>query len=70
MDFYNLTLSRSLFHSTGTAVAKPCLPLVFLGWTEETGDQFPNVRLLDLIRGKVGGWERFMALKLRRLYLI
>ena len=46
----DLTLSRSLFYSTGAVVAQPCLPMAFLGQTEETYTQFPCVRLLDLIR--------------------
>ena len=46
----DLTLSGSLFHSTGAAVAKPCLTIAFLGHTEETDCLFPHVKLLDWIR--------------------
>ena len=67
----DLTLSGSLFHSTGKAVAKPRLPMAFLGQTEDTDNLFPSVTfLLDLIMDdNYGDGERFMALKLTRLYL-
>ena len=61
-----------LFHSTGAAT-KPSLPIAFLGWTDETENLFPSVRPLDLITDDklgdgVGGWEKFLDLKMRRLY--
>ena len=40
----------SLFHSAGEAIAKPRLPMVFLGKTEETDSLFPRDRLLVLIK--------------------
>ena len=50
--------------------AKPCLPMCFLGWVEETGSRMPRVRLLDLIKAnRYGGWAKLIALKTRRLYL-
>ena len=45
-----LTLIGSLLNSTGAALAKPRLPMAFLGLTEETDSVFPHVRLLELIR--------------------
>ena len=62
MVYCGLTLNGSLIHSTGAAVAKPRLPLVFLGWTQEIDDLFPHVRLLNL-GDKYRDWERFMAFK-------
>ena len=50
MICYDLTVTGSLFHSTGAAVVKPRLLTIFLGGTEETDSLFPHVRLLDLIR--------------------
>ena len=51
-------------------MAKPCLPVAFLGWTEEFDILFQQVSLLDLIKDDTKqGWEKFMALKMRRLYL-
>ena len=37
-------------HSVGDAIAKHCLPMAFLGQTEERDSQLPRVRLLVLIR--------------------
>ena len=34
----------------GGAIAKPCLPMVFLGQTEERESRFPQVMLLVLIK--------------------
>ena len=33
---WDLTLSHSLFYSTGASITKPVLPIAFLGCTEET----------------------------------
>ena len=44
--------------------------MAFLGQTEERDNQFPQVRLLFLIKDdKYVGWENLMALKVIRLYL-
>ena len=43
------TNSRSLFHSISEAIAKPDLPMAFIGQTEERDSRFPRVRLLVLI---------------------
>ena len=60
----------SLFHSVGEAIAKPRLPMAFLGQTEEGDSRFPQVRLLLLIKDdKYVGQENLMALKVIRLYL-
>ena len=54
----------------GEAIAKPCLPMAFLGQTEERDSRFPRVRLLVMIKDdKYVGWENLMALKVIRLYL-
>ena len=54
----------------GEAIAKPCLPMAFLGQTEERDSQFPQVRLLDLIKDdKYVGWVNLMAWKVIRSYL-
>ena len=61
---------ESLFHSVGEAIAKPHLPMVFLGQTEERYSRFPRVRLLVLIKDdKYVGWENEMTLKVTKLYL-
>ena len=53
----------------GEAIAKPRLPLAFLGRTEERERRFPRVRLLDLIKDdKYEGWENLIALNVIRLY--
>ena len=54
----DLTLSRSLFHSTGAAVAKSRLSMAFLRQTEDTNGLFSHVRLLDLIRDDKQGVGR------------
>ena len=60
----------SLFHSLGEAIAKPLLPMAFLGQTEETDSRFLRVRLLVLIKDeKYAGWEYLMTLNVMRLYL-
>ena len=44
--------------------------MVFLGQTEEIDSVLLFVRMPDLIRDdKLRGWEKFMALKMGRLYL-
>ena len=48
----DLTVCGSLFHSAGAATAKPCLPMCFLGRTEETDSLLPRVRLLDRLKLK------------------
>ena len=54
----------------GEAIAKPRLPMAFLGQTEERDSQFPRVILLVLIKDdKYVGWENSMDLKVIRLYL-
>ena len=54
---------ESLFHSVGEAIAKPCLPMTFMGRTEERESQYPRVRLLDLIKDdKYEGWENLIVL--------
>ena len=64
------TDSGSLFHSECEGIAKPRLPMAFLGGTEERDSQFPQVGLLVLIKdNKYVGWENLMALKVFRLYL-
>ena len=45
-----------MFHSTGTAVAKPRLPVAFQRRTEKTDNLFLHVRLLYLIRDDKWGW--------------
>ena len=67
---YDRTDCGSLFHSVGEAIAKPRLPMAFLGRTEERDSLFPRVRLLVLIKDdKYVGFENLMALKVIRLYL-
>ena len=51
MVHLDLILYKSLLHSTGSYMAKPYLPMVFLGWYEETDGLPPQVRLLDFIKG-------------------
>ena len=53
----------SVFHSVGGAIAKSHLPMTFVGQTEERNGQFPQVRLLVLIKvdGDIG-WESLMVL--------
>ena len=52
------------------AIAKPCLPMAFLGQTEGRNSRFQQVRLLVLIKDeKCVGWENIMALNVMRLYL-
>ena len=64
------TYGGSLFHLVGEAIAKPCLPMAFLGQTEERDSWFPQGRLLVLIKDdKYVGWENLMALKVIRLFL-
>ena len=54
----------------GEAIAKPRLPMAFLGQTEERDSLFPRVRLLVWIKDdKYMDWENLMALKVIRLYL-
>ena len=54
----------------GEAIAKPCLPMAFLGQTEERDSQFPRVRLLVLIKDdNYVGWENLMVLKVIKIYL-
>ena len=54
----------------GEAIAKPRLPMAFLGRTEERESRFPRVRLLGLIKDdKYEGWENLIALNVIRLYL-
>ena len=66
MVCWDLTLSGSLFYSTGMAVAKPRLPMTFLGWTDENDSLFALVRELDLIKDdKERGWETFFPLKIK-----
>ena len=49
--FWDRTDCGSLFHSWELeAIAKPGLPMAFLGRTEERESQFPQVRLLGLIK--------------------
>ena len=61
---------KSLFHSVGEAIAKPRLPMAFLGRTEERESRFPRVRLLGLIKDdKYEGWENLIALNVIKLYL-
>ena len=68
--FCDRTDCGSLFHSVGEAIAKPCLPMVFLGRTEERESRFPRVSLLDLIKDdKNEGWENLIALNVIRLYI-
>ena len=67
--FCDRTDYGSLFHSVGEAIAKPRLPMAFLGRTEERESRFPRVRLLDLIKDKYVGWEKMIALNVIRLYL-
>ena len=51
------------------AIAKLCLPMAFLGQTEERESQFPQVRLLVMIKDdKYVGWENFIALNVIRLF--
>ena len=60
--FCDQTICRSLFHSLGVDIAKPCLPMAFLGRTEERESQFPRVRLLVMIKDdKYVGWENLNA---------
>ena len=60
----------SLFHSVGEAIAKPRLPMAFLGQAEGRDSLFPQVWLLVLIKDeKYVGWENLMALNVIRLYL-
>ena len=60
----------SLFHSVGEGIAKPRLPMAFLGQTEERDSLFPRVRLLVLIKDdEYVHWENVMALKVISLYL-
>ena len=64
--FCDRTDCRSLFQS----IAKPHLPMAFLGQTEERESRFPEVRLLDLIKvDKYEGWENLIALNVIRLHL-
>ena len=60
----NLALQgESLFHPVGEAIAKPCLPMTFMGRIEERESRFPRVRLLDLIKDdKYDCWENLIAL--------
>ena len=54
----------------GEAIAKPRLPMAFLGRTEERESRFPRVRLLVLIKDdKSVGLENSIALNVIRLYL-
>ena len=54
----------------GEAIAKPRLPMAFLGGTEERESRFPRVRLVGLIKDdKYEGWENLIALNVIRLYL-
>ena len=56
----------------GEAIAKPHLPMAFLGQTEERDNLFPWVRLLVLMKVNqyvYVGWKNLMALKVTRLYL-
>ena len=54
----------------GEAIAKPHLPMAFLGRAEERKSRFPRVRLLGLIKDdKYEGWENLIALNVIRLYL-
>ena len=47
----------------GEAIAKPCLPMAFLGRIEERESRFPRVRLLVLIKDdKYVGWENLIVL--------
>ena len=41
MVCWEVTNTGSLFHSTDAAVAKPCLPITFLGRIEGTDSLFP-----------------------------
>ena len=54
----------------GEDIAKPRLPMGFLGRTEERESRFPQVRLLDLVKDdKYVGWEDLIVLNVIRLYL-
>ena len=45
----------------GEAIAKPRLPMAFLGRTEERESRFPQVRLLGLIKDDTyEGWENLI----------
>ena len=53
----------------GEAVAKPHLPMAFLGQTEERDSRFLWARLLVLIKDdKYVGWENLMTMDVMRLY--
>ena len=54
----------------GEAIAKPRLPVAFLGETEERESQFQQITPLYLIRNdKYEGCENSIALNVIRLYL-
>ena len=60
----------SLFCSVGEAIAKPLLPIGFLGRTEERKRRFPRVRLPVLTKDdKHVGWENLTVFNVIRLYL-
>ena len=53
----------------GEAVAKPHLPMAFLGQTGERDSRFLWVRILVLIKDdKYVGWENLMTMDVMRLY--
>ena len=70
--FCDRTDCASLFHKVGEAIAKPHLPMAFLGRTEELKreSRFPQVKLLVMIKDdKYTSWENLIALNVIRLYL-